>query len=367
MAGILDKKTRVLDYILTKEGRSQLKDGGDLRFVYATVSDRGLEYTSKASVDKLTYQEAENIYTTGSIKISDTERFYLGFEASSSFVDKLNPEYSLVGGVSYPIFTENVIDAHGLNNFSQEDSFVSLTAEMTGSFSKKVKSLKIIDTFNQIEAENIILDNQSLLENIEYDFESLKLEEYPTIESRYLNLNNEKTIQEDIRFFHKNNFKKLTPLNINGLPILNTEDNSDLDKKYKFIFKNYDRAINLSDDLSREDSIKSIIQTLENDNRLFKTSINITNPTENDIWISQIFEIVSEENKFNKLIAIDLGEFYFNDIGKTKQVFLYGKLYQSNSVKSDIRSSDEHAPVYEKEYILSREYTFVNIFTLVIE
>lgn len=366
MAGILDKKTRVLDYILTKEGRSQLKDGGDLRFVYATVSDRGLEYTSKQSVNELTYDEADQLFTTSSHKISDTERFYLGFEANSTFVDRLNPEYSLIGGVSYPKSTQDTIDSHGLNQFSIEEDFAKLSASMTGSFIDKIHALKIIDTFNQIEADEITLNNVEDLENITYDFSDFDIDKYPTVVSSNLNINKEKILQEDLRFSHKNNFKKLIPVNKNGTQLFSS-DNIDLTNNYEFIFKKYEKGLNIPDGTPRDIVIKRIIKSLENDNRLYKTIFDVTNPTENDIWITQIFEINSSDKKFDKLIAIDLGEFYFEDVGQTKQVFLYGKIYQSSKAGKDTRTSDEHASVYEKEFILSREYSFVNIFTLVIE
>jgi hypothetical protein len=43
MAGLLDPKTRVLDTVLTPEGRRQMLDGG-IKIKYATVSDIGFDY-----------------------------------------------------------------------------------------------------------------------------------------------------------------------------------------------------------------------------------------------------------------------------------------------------------------------------------
>lgn len=43
MAGILDAKTRVMDFVLTDEGRRQIRDG-DLRLAYASFSDLGTYY-----------------------------------------------------------------------------------------------------------------------------------------------------------------------------------------------------------------------------------------------------------------------------------------------------------------------------------
>jgi len=43
VAGILDPKTRILDTVITQEGKRQIANGG-LRAVYATVSDKSSYY-----------------------------------------------------------------------------------------------------------------------------------------------------------------------------------------------------------------------------------------------------------------------------------------------------------------------------------
>ena len=43
MSGILDRKSRIIDYSLTENGRSQIQTG-DIRFVYATASDKSILY-----------------------------------------------------------------------------------------------------------------------------------------------------------------------------------------------------------------------------------------------------------------------------------------------------------------------------------
>lgn len=371
MAGILDKKTRVFDYILTREGRSQLKDEGDLRFVYATVSDRGLEYTSKQSINDILDQDSSQVYTNSSLKISDTERFYLGFEATSTYADKLNPEYSLLGHFSYPKLTQDTLDFHGLDNFDLNKSFDEITANVTGSFAEKIQALKIIDTNNQIESEDILINNQDTLKNIIYDFKEYNLSNYPTIFSKSLNLDKERILKDDLRFSHKNNFKKLIPVNKDGSQLFESQESSDTINGYNYIFKKYKKDVNLLQNESRSDAIKKLILALEDDISLFKTTLEITNPTENDLWITQIYE--SHENssnlqikELNKLAAIDLGEFYFEDQKSFKHVFLYGKIYKKSSM-ANMKNNNEHDPVYKKEFVLSQEYSFVNIFTLVIE
>ena len=43
MAGILDAKSRVVDFILTNEGRRQVRNG-DLKIEYASFTDRDTFY-----------------------------------------------------------------------------------------------------------------------------------------------------------------------------------------------------------------------------------------------------------------------------------------------------------------------------------
>ena len=55
MSGILDKKSRIFDFVITKNGRAQLEDN-DIRYKYATFSDRSIVYTKDfeaSSIKKL--------------------------------------------------------------------------------------------------------------------------------------------------------------------------------------------------------------------------------------------------------------------------------------------------------------------------
>jgi hypothetical protein len=80
MAGILDTKTRVMDFILTDEGRRQIRDG-DLRIAYASFSDLGDFYS----------EDFESVATDASSRIH--------FEAHSRHQDRIVVESSL-GSIS---------------------------------------------------------------------------------------------------------------------------------------------------------------------------------------------------------------------------------------------------------------------------
>lgn len=84
MAGILDSKTRVMDFILTDEGRRQVRDG-DLRLAFASFSDLGAFYAEDE----------------GGAAADASSRIY--FEAHSRPQDRLVVESSL--GILAPFAT----------------------------------------------------------------------------------------------------------------------------------------------------------------------------------------------------------------------------------------------------------------------
>ena len=75
MSGILDKKQRLVDFILTADGYKQVENG-DLRFIYATLTDKDAIYDRR-----------QNEYN-----VADLDVMPFAFEANSSFFDKLNVE-----------------------------------------------------------------------------------------------------------------------------------------------------------------------------------------------------------------------------------------------------------------------------------
>ena len=44
MSGILDKKSRIIDFTITENGRSQI-ESGDIRYKFASLSDSSIIYT----------------------------------------------------------------------------------------------------------------------------------------------------------------------------------------------------------------------------------------------------------------------------------------------------------------------------------
>ena len=89
MAGILDSKSRVLDTVITQEGKRQITNGG-LRAVYATVSDKSTYYedsaaSGSADATKRIYFEAPTENINDSIMMeSDDSGKLLGYPVQGS-------------------------------------------------------------------------------------------------------------------------------------------------------------------------------------------------------------------------------------------------------------------------------------------
>ena len=89
MSGILDRKQRLVDFILTSDGYRQIENG-DLRFVYATLTDR----------DAI-YDRISNEYN-----VADITAIPFSFEANSSAFDKINVEIDLKETANFELRTE---------------------------------------------------------------------------------------------------------------------------------------------------------------------------------------------------------------------------------------------------------------------
>ena len=52
MSGILDKKSRIIDFVITRNGKEQIENG-DIRFKFATLSDKSIIYTKNHELSKI--------------------------------------------------------------------------------------------------------------------------------------------------------------------------------------------------------------------------------------------------------------------------------------------------------------------------
>lgn len=346
MSGILNNKNRIIDYILTDNGRQQLSTN-DFKIKYATFIDN-IHYDIDHEKD--TY-----------FKVSRSENAYLPLEPHSNCDLIINNEY-------------NVYSKFELNNNIFKNNSNYTTSE----------KLLNINTINSKKFINYNDNVSKIIYKENYDFNSSYfIKKYLTIKST--TTQGFKPVIGDPRFLHKTNFKKLIPINISGMPVV--KDNEVINP-INFIFRTIKSNHSIQENDSRESAISKCIDEL-NKNECFNIEISIDNMNINSYHFFELNEIKSD-NTYEKLHFINLGEVYDRKTRKYKKIYLIGKFkqitktemylneYNENnnmfysavslkSIKNSIYlNSKETGISYNKQKRLF-EATFINMFTMVLE
>lgn len=132
MAGILDKKTRIMDVIVTREGRRQMADG-NLRATFASFTDRNSFYEADAlsgssdptdrlyfeafstDRDKIIFEKDDSGRLIGELPISDLTIF-----GDNIFQQNSAGEFLLVTGSVFATEAESIITSSIFNFDSQK-------------------------------------------------------------------------------------------------------------------------------------------------------------------------------------------------------------------------------------------------------
>ncbi len=390
MSGILDKKQRLVDFILTADGYKQVENG-DLRFIYATLTDKDAIYDRR-----------QNEYN-----VADLDVMPFAFEANSSFFDKLNVEIDLKQTANFELRTE--IDGQYIdlrNNEYQNTLSKPATVvfdKVAGSFVENLVNQRIILTDNffnlnlntgennqislyvsKINNDKIHLNHEINLENQQALIKLNSLNNYFTlVNSNSLNLSKTSMLEDD-RFKNKLNYLFLPPANMNTEVITRNnkisnsynlaEDKRDL---HKIIFKNFNANGDVQNTLLQ--NFKDL-QTNNVDDVILE-SIRILNHEEFDVaklelsfenreYDTEFVLNLSELNTtggftFNKLLFINQGEIFDKNLQKNVQVYSAGKLLTSKTeidLDKDFRNNLDNG-----QYIIEDNYLFINLFTIVIE
>jgi hypothetical protein len=394
MSGILDKKQRLIDFILTSDGYTQIENG-DLRFVYATLVDKDAIYERKQ----------------GEFNIADLDAMPFSFEANSNFFDKLNVEIDLKQTANFELRTEIDGQYIDLRNNEYKNSLPVAASivfdKITNNFTDNLIKQRIIltDTFfnlnyvtqkndkisllvNKINKDEITLSNSINSKNEQFDIKINSLNNYYTIlNANSLNLSKTSMIEDD-RFQNKLNYLFLPPTNMNKDVIsknnkINNFFNLAEDKrnKHKIIFKKFSENadaleentfqilknfINLND--STDNIILESINILKNPNfNVGKFELKFEKEEYDTEFVINLTELNSSNDvfNFNKLIFINHGEIFDKAEQKNVQIYSAGKLINS---KTEI-DLDNIAPnnFDNGQYINEDNYLFINLFTIVIE
>ena len=363
MSGILDKKSRIIDFVITENGRSQIEDG-DIRYKFATFSDNSIIYTKNHSLSKEKKSE-----------ISNSEFNYIPLEASAKTNSTLNPEFDLSKFFSHT--NSNILDSEkARNRINFNDSVDKLLTN--NSLSNKLKNLNLITTENSINPNRMLtfVDNGFIKNEIDFQGKSNK---YKTINSQKIQKENLPVIALDKRFSNKLNYKILIPKDISGEDLYDKSqfkkiENLDEFNTTGFVYSSYNIADNKKNNevLSREKEILKIINSIENDNNIHKKVYEIENSSDENTFIFELHEASLGRNSLEKLSFIKLGEFFDKEISTTKKVYLIGKVVNSRNDTKDLdvlfNFNDGKINLKNKsKFAISALYSFVTLFTLVIE
>lgn len=365
MAGILDKKTRFIDLIVTQEGKRQIASG-KLRAEYISVTDMHAFYNKGYNFsevgDRLYFQAMERPEHAITMEKDDSGKLFM-FDHS--------PTGSIVGNSIFEKEGNVATDLHKLK-IATGSQFASLSAGLEKSFLKHFKSNFFIATKDLIGDVRFEISDNDLNYQIT---NNVPFQGGPNKE--IINVNQAEPFMLDSKLTHLPNFQFLPPVNEDGSPygeykdIRNTTKENWPDIIDHLGYKAFaDVDINETNNLDTKKDTAGDAEILKNKlkvnrqnfiplSRNIKQNFNKKNKikkeyktikfkktsADNNLMI-QMFE--KNNNLLKKLDIIDAGTFLdTNDPNKKfdKHVFYAGKIFLD----------DFNTP------------TFVNIFTIIFD
>jgi len=339
MAGFLEKNKRLIDYKLTEFGRDKLSEGS-LSLKYYTFSDASIVYS-------------EDLDSTLDFKVSSLKS-YLPFEVDVNTTNIINPEFTLSSMLSFDDLDRNIL-------FSNKDQNSTLSDHLIG--------LKLLDNKSLIESlgnREISFSYELNPNREEFDFKN-NSSTYATIKFPRVDLNNVDYISKDKRFLQKTRNKYLPPKN--SFKELKIEDQDpESFKPIEFLFKSFNTKSKIPEFLDRNDFISDLINILSKEKDVFKLEyvLDEEKMSNEDTYLFELHKIKSNQDdntdKLQKISFIDLGEFYDKKEYSFKRVYLAGKIFLTRSLKDEIDPENRR-----KRFSINNDYSFVNMFTMVVE
>lgn len=320
MSGILDNRTRIMDTIVTLEGRRQMADG-KLKIEYVSFTDATTFYDPSVvsgSADATTRLYFEQCHLP---------QDQITFEADDS--GKLKPfkndkNINLSSGKisSYKFQDAYSGSAREIVSYLTGSQFASTAADLLASSINNFKNLYTLGT------RDFIFEDEGFgtgISNVEFkitDENPIKDKEF---HSRLIN--DLPSLFDDKLFSKSINFKYLPPINKIDNPAVVKSDLAVIEENKigdYARFGEYDEYTNIE----LEDDLKEI------EDVGYKKTV-IFDPTSiNNKLVSQIFEINDSDMK--KLDVIEYGTYRYNDV--TKSVYFVGKVFiDDNGTQTFVR------------------------------
>ena len=309
MAGILDKKTRFMDVILTDQGRRELAKG-ELNFSFASFSDLATFYDT--SMDDPTVAD------------DATDRIML--EAFSRPQDLVIPEFDNDRNSFFPAGDFNItggeliVVSGSTKMLKGEDLVVSSSLAIGNSLEsfKEMVPLRTREPLGRASGCRLSYNSDEFVINDEGPI--------PFNKQRTKKLSNVESLWQDKKLAHVDNFKFLPPVNKGSSKKL--FDYQKLEQPEPMTFQ----------DIEDELGVNSKFR------RTYVADINFEETSIDNNLVCQVWEVSS--GSLNKLRVIDFGEFEDSDpFSPGKHVFFVGKLKSDDSAQN----------------------TFMNMFTVVFD
>lgn len=355
MSGILNQTKSMMDYQITENGRLQMSTG-DIRIEYASLSDSSIVYEKD-------YEKSKEV----SSEVVDQNSLIM-FEVDTKTQSKINNEFDLDSTFSFT--NSNIlrqrVDLTDDNTLSFKDA--STLFLETNSLGKSLSNLKMLQNKNYITTGDDGFVNSGYLSN-KFNFQNLSfVKNYLTVKNFKTSFSRIPSIVNDKRFRHKSTFKKLVPVQNEDIKLYETDDDK---LTVDHIFKNFSK-VDYDKISDREDLLKEVIDQISKNNEILKREYVIKKKSDFDSFIFNLYEINENSDSIEKMAIIDAGKF-MDDNGRFKKVYLAGKLINTKKNSSEL---DEIYTFKEgkiknntpnKNFAVSAYYSFVNLFTIVVE
>lgn len=283
--GILDSKTRIVDFVLTSEGRRKLSEG-NLRFEFASFTDNGTFY--EADVVSGSSDASTRVFfeAPGALPLDQ-----VSFESDDS--GQLVPYF---GGGDQLYLVNGLIGMSGsLGTGISDSSFASLSSEMMQIAADNFKNLRIVGTRDDFSEDTGFELSHSRVTFALTDTKPLE----PGKDLLQITVDKTTKFFLDRRMQHVPNFTYLPPVDVDTgeaigeFPVQNPDGPMDYDE--------------LLSQLAGRESVDVTFPKTSDSNNLF----------------CQVFE--TAKGRMTKLDVIDFGEVIYE--GQSKQVFFAGKVY----------------------------------------
>lgn len=334
--GILDNKSRIMDVIVTKEGRRQL-GRNQFKPMFASFSDKNVFYEADI------------------VSGSSDATLRIQFEAANLPVDQVILEYDDSGKLMGS--PDPKVQSIGTGIFETADSGETNLA--TGNDLIDAANKLVSSSFTNLRAHSLLTSNNtSITEDNKFNFSISKnsidflvnniipFRSHPN--KNIVDLDDVETLLFDRRVNHIPNFKFLPPLRKDGIKLGNYFDlNQSETLTFQDLMKELgslpvddnDQSDTRSVDMFgpvEESFLNSIKDVMNQRNSRPSKTIKFESTTDSNNLLCQVFEIKNESNNssFRKLNVIDFGTFIDkSDVNRQeKHVFFVGKI-EANSYK----------------------------------